>query len=319
MKNFKILSAIGVSFILGMATMFLYGQKNDVNVSHESEKISHEEPENEDVVLIDQQNQKVIGLTTSAVNSAPFIETIEVAGEIAQDTENVSYITSSKTGQIINKETQIGESVIKGKLLTRVRTEENSLIDIKSPTSGVIVADFFNTGDKVDTDSPIYGVADLSEVWANFDVYEKDIAKVKVGQNIVIHSIAYPDETFKGKVSFISPRFDDASHTVKIRALIQNPENALKLGMFVEGNIVIEGKERFLSVPSPAVQTLDGKRVVFVKTAENRFEVRDITVKNEDVEVTLVSDGLREGDTIAVDGSYLLKSKLSSKGLEDDD
>ena len=319
MRNFRSIFLIVIAFILGLVVASILTGKRVNSVMKESQFISGKEIKKEDI-QIDHEIQNLINLKTAQVRSAPLIEKIPVSGQIAQEAEKINSIAAPGAGVITEKTIQLGATVNKDIPLCRLKvTETDSTLDIQSPVSGVVIGDFLKVGDAVEKGTSIYTIADLSELWANFDIYEKDIAKVKVGQKIKVYSMAYPEKSFDGEISFISPRVDETSHTIKIRALIQNPVNELKLGMFLNGDIILEGKEYYLMVPTAAVQTLEGKTVVFIETASHQFEPREITIKIEENNSTAIASGLKEGDTVVVNGSFLLKSKLSSNELKDND
>ena len=122
----------------------------------------------------------------------------------------------------------------------------------------------------MDSVSSICTIADLSKLNGTFDVYEKDIAAVKSGQKILVRSVAYPDKAFEGEIVFISPRVDKDSHTVKIRGLIQNPEYLLKLGMFVNAELMVVSEDKYFIVPQEAVHIINAKKVVFIKKRTKR-------------------------------------------------
>lgn len=149
-----------------------------------------------------------------------------------------------------------------------------------------------------------------TEVFANFDVYEKDIGKVKTGQKVLVYSTAYPDQQFEGKITFISPKMDEASFAFKIRVRVDNPGDLLKPGMFVAAAIILEDDGAHLIVPSDAVQNLAGTDVVFVRDGPDSFIPTEVKVTFAGLNETLVAGELNEDDLIVVDGAYILKSKI---------
>jgi len=125
-----------------------------------------------------------------------------------------------------------------------------------------------------------------------------------------VRSVAYPDKAFEGEITFISPRVDKDSHTVKIRGLIQNPEYLLKLGMFVNAEIMVVSEDKYIIVPQEAVHIIDAKKVVFIKKGEEEFEAREIKVKDETKDEVAISEGVNEGEAIVIQDGFLLKSEL---------
>jgi len=247
------------------------------------------------------------------------VKKIPVVGQIAQESETVSHVTALNPGVVSELKANIGAIVKKDDVICTIKVNGGDPQEIKSPISGVVIGGFAKAGDKVDSVSSICTIADLSKLNGTFDVYEKDIAAVKSGQKILVRSIAYPDKAFEGEIVFISPRVDKDSRTVKIRGLIDNPEYLLKLGMFVNAELMVVSENKYIIVPQEAVQITEGKKTVFIKTADEKFEVRKIEIKDETKDKVAVSEGINEGDTIVIHGGFLLKSQLlkSKMGLEE--
>ena len=111
---------------------------------------------------------------------------------------------------------------------------------------------------------------------------------------------------------------------LKTRVIVDNKDMMLKLGMFVSGDIISEGGEKYLSVPADAVQTIGDDKIIFLKMGDNKFVIRKIKVKAETKEEVFIEDvpgqeenaQIKEGDEVAVGGAFLLKSELLKGELE---
>jgi multidrug efflux pump subunit AcrA (membrane-fusion protein) len=268
-------------------------------------------------VKLTKEAQEQIGLKIIRARFAQLNRDLAVTGQVAQDVESLAHVTAPQSGIIVESRAQIGSVVEKDEVLGAIKTNgDDSLSEIKSPISGVITGDFAKIGDKVDPVSSIYAVADMSKLWANFDVYEKDISEVKIGQKISIHAPAYPDKLFSGKIIFISPRVDETTRTIKIRAAVNNPGYLLKLGMFVEGNISIKSPENYLILPTSALQTIGDKKIVFVKINSEEFTANEVVIKAETRNEAAVSSGIKEGDSVVSEGAFILKSEQLKDEIE---
>lgn len=317
MKNAKFIVAILVAFAVGIGftKFFLKKEASAVEKSEEENKESGGEVE------LKAKSQELIGLQTTKIIVTKLKKTIPVIGQIAQDAENVNHVTSPKSGVIKECKADIGSLVKEGDVICLLKTDEAD-VEIKSPVAGIVIGNFVKVGDKVDTVSSISTIADLSKLWANFDVYEKDVADVKVGQKVNVRSSAYSDKVFEGKIIFISPRVDETSHTIKIRAVVENKDYSLKLGMFISGEIVSESNEEYLSVPTHAVQTMSNDKIIFIKTKDGKFAMKKINVKTETAEEVLIEESskegsqVKEGDEVVIEGAFLLKSELQKGELE---
>jgi multidrug efflux pump subunit AcrA (membrane-fusion protein) len=303
MKFIKVLLIIVLSFSLGIwsSKFFLREKDKDVLYSdkagdnHEEGHDDHHEGESE--LELSKKSQELIGLKTQETKLAYFARKISVIGQIAQDPESSSHVTVSVSGVLAECKVKIGEVVKKEETICLIKSGD-SLIEIKAPASGVVISDSFKTGDKVDTVSSM------------LDVYEKDIADVKLGQKVSIQSIAYPGKIFPGEITFISPRVDEDTHTIKVRALIQNPDYLLKLGMFINADIIVESQDKYIVLPSDAVHFIGGKMVVFIKTEEEEFRIRAVAIKDQTKDEVAVCEGLNEGEYVVVKDGFLLKSEF---------
>ncbi|MCB9757009.1 MAG: efflux RND transporter periplasmic adaptor subunit [Candidatus Omnitrophica bacterium] len=312
MKNLKSLFIIAIAFILGIfISPYIRGHKSP---AHEETAQEHEE---EGVVKLEKESQKLVDFKTVEVKKAPLTENISISGQIAQDANETHNVFPPQSGFVVENTAQLGAVVKKGDVICRIKVEDQDTpIDVKSPYAGVVIGDFDTVGQKVEKISALCAIADLSKVWANFDIYEKDIAKVKIDQKITVRSSAYPEESFEGNIIFISPRVDETTRTIKIRALIQNTDYLLKLGMFVNGVVISHGTEEHLIIPTSAVQTFGDKMVVFVKAGEGEFHKKEIVINSQTAEEVAVREGINAGDMVVTDGAFLLKSGLLKDELE---
>ncbi|MDF2634221.1 MAG: efflux transporter, family, subunit [Pelosinus sp.] len=168
---------------------------------------------------------------------------------------------------------------------------------------------FIMPGDK------LYSLSDLSTVWLYVDIYEKDIAGIKIGQPVAVNSGAYPGENFSGQVTFINPVLDDATRTIKVRVEMANPGGRLKPNMFVNANVQLPLGDS-LVVPESSLLDSGSRKIVFVAQSEDTFVKRDVvTGQHADGYVQILS-GLQPGDTVVTAATFLIDSqtKLGSFG-----
>lgn len=277
----------------------------------------HDEQGEEGVIKLSQDSQELGKIEVATVVTAPLTNKVAVTGRIAQDVENVAHVFPVQAGQLEKCFVQLGSVVKKDEICCVMKSADaGQLIEIKAPLAGIIIAEFVKAGEAVDQSTSLYTIADTSSLWANFDVYEKDLKTLSLGQKILVYPISYPDKKFEGKIVFISPRVDETTYTVKIRAAVSNTDQLLKLGMFVKADILYQDKENYLIVPSDALQHVEGKDIVFVKTAPETFEAREIKIKSTDKDQAAISEGIKEGETVVAKGSFMLKSQLLASEME---
>ena len=164
----------------------------------------------------------------------------------------------------------------------------------------------------------LYSLVDLSTAWITSDVYEKDIANVRVGQEAVITSQAYPGETFTGKVVFINPVLDDITRTLKVRVELDNSEGKLKPNMFVSASIRVPLGERIVIPETSILESAEGQMVFWAQT-ENTFVRHAVQAGQYANGYVQILSGLDEGDTVVSAAAFLIDSQtklgsLSSHG-----
>jgi len=180
---------------------------------------------------------------------------------------------------------------------------------IHSPIRGTVVKHRLNTGDTVEPGQVLYVIADLRTVWAELALTEAQLGRVRPGQPVSLTVKAYPGMRFEGKVLSLGAGMDEATRTVKARALIRNPDRLLKPGMFAEAEITVASGEPVLAVPAAAVTLFKGQPSVFKLEGEELHPqaVQTGATRGGWTEITA---GLAAGERIAVEGVFLLKSLL---------
>lgn len=289
--------------------------------SHTGEGEEHHDHhgEEKDVVHLSEESQRMIELELTTVRKEKLISSIELAGQLAQETENVTHVTSPGPGILKTFLKQTGEVVEKGTPLCIVQTKTGEEIQIPSVSHGIILAQYVREKDSVDSLTSILTIADPDKLRASFNVYEKDLAGIRLGQEVLVETIAYPGRQFKGPIVFISPAVDEKTRTIKIRADVGNEEHLLKFGMFVTGKIFVPISDEVLVIPPEAVQEIKGTQVVFMPQPgeKSEFLVKQVLLGRKTEKQIEVLNGLSEGGSIVGKGSFYLKSELLKGELEE--
>ena len=181
---------------------------------------------------------------------------------------------------------------------------------VKAPFGGVITKYDLAEGEVVGADRELFTVADLSTVWVQADLYEKDIASVKKNLTVKISVDAFPGESFQGRITYISDVLDPKTRTTKVRCEVANPSGRLKLDMFATIVIPTPQGRTAIMVPSAAIQQINDQAVVFVAVSANEFERRNITLGTRDGDWVEIVNGLKAKETVVTTGSFDLKSLL---------
>ena len=191
-----------------------------------------------------------------------------------------------------------------------------SRLPVHSPFAGTVIEKGAVIGELAQPDKSLFTVADLSTVWIEANLYEKDLGRVLVGAEASITVQAYPDQAFVGRLAYVSALVDRETHTVKARIEVPNREGKLKPEMFATAVVQTEEQVRALSVPTEAVVLVDNRSTIFVKDADG-FEPRTVTLGELVGGRQVLKAGVSAGDEVVVAGAYALKSRLLKSRIGD--
>src|SRR5258707_2186382 len=188
----------------------------------------------------------------------------------------------------------------------------SSEVTVPSPSSGTITSRSVNPSQVIEANKELMRVTDLSTVWVVGQVYEKDLATVRVGSGANITSDAYPGRVLRGRVSYVDPKIDPATRTAQVRIELNNPGQILKIGMYVNVAFATVGasEKTIPVVPKDAVQNIGNQQIVFVATdLPTEFALRPVHVGPETNGFYPVLEGVSVGDRIVSAGSFMLRAE----------
>lgn len=194
---------------------------------------------------------------------------------------------------------------------------EPSVFPVQAPFEGTVVEKKAVLGELAQPDKPLFAVADMSNVWIETDLFEKDLAKVKVGVSASITVVAYPDQVFEGKVTYISSVMDKETRTIKARVNVANPDGKLKLGMFANAQIGTAGVAKALLLPEDAVVLVQGQPTAFIQDGHG-FSARAVELGDKLRGQVVLKGGIRPGEAVVVHGTYALKAKMLKSQISAD-
>ena len=188
-------------------------------------------------------------------------------------------------------------------------------VTIVAPRAGVVIDVSAAPGEyakSLDNASPLCTIADLTTVWAVGDVYESDLASVRVGDSADVVASAYPTERRRGRIAAMSSTVDTTTRSLKVRVVLPNAGLHLKPDMFATIRVVRSLRSAIV-VPRSAVVREGAAAYVFVQTAPSRFQRRAVTLGRDaepsEIEVT---SGLAPGDPLVIQGAELLRVVATS-------
>lgn len=194
---------------------------------------------------------------------------------------------------------------------------------VRAPIRGRVTERRAVQGRVVAANDELFTVARLESLWLFLQIFEKDLPAVEEGTAVTLTCESHPDHRFTGTVDFVGQVLDPHTRTVQARAQIENPDGKLKPGMFVYASIDAGSESgeggTVLAIPVSAVARVDGQDVVFVQTGERSFESRHVALGAGIRDWVEIRSGLAEGEVVAVEGAFTLKSELLKGGLSGHD
>jgi membrane fusion protein, copper/silver efflux system len=191
----------------------------------------------------------------------------------------------------------------------------NSFLTIRAPIGGHVIESLVNEGDYVEAGLDLFRLADLSTVWGNLHIFEKDLGVVRVGSEAIIRAAAFPGRTFEGRIFQMGNVVDEKTRTVEARVDLANPSGDLRPGMYVDVDVRASGRREAFGVPSAAVLDFQNGQAVFVRAGEGRFLLREVKTGASADGFTEILSGLKAGEAVVTNGSFFLKSELLKNSL----
>lgn len=221
--------------------------------------------------------------------------------------------------RVANERKRLGRTALKQKLellgmpdqivsiiLAAHKLETN--IPIVTPQAGVVLERAVNVGELVDPSRVLFTVDDLDNLWLVANIFEQDVERIKVGQNLEFTVDSFPGRVFTGKLNFVAGTINPETRTLSVRAEVPNPGFKLKPKMFARMKINV-GREHVLTIPKDAVQDAGSKKVVYVPLAKDKFEEIEVEVGEAANQHVQVLKGLTEGQPIVCKGAFALRAK----------
>lgn len=188
-------------------------------------------------------------------------------------------------------------------------------LTLRAPAGGTVLSLHAVPGEVARTEEPLATLGDDATVWVWADLYERDVARFSRRQierrmAATVTVKAYPGEEFRGTVDLVSPVMDEASRTVRLRIAVANPRGRLFAGMFADVKVFLPGGQEALALPRNAVLEDAGRSFVFIHHHGDYYVRRPVEPGRSWGDRVEILRGLKGGETVVADGSFLLKSDV---------
>ena len=192
--------------------------------------------------------------------------------------------------------------------IERTREVQRTLV-LRSPASGVVVEKSVLGGQRIMAGDALYRVADLSIVWIEGEVFERDLGLIRKGQGVSVELDALPADVRRGRISYIHPTLNPETRTVRVRVELPNPGLRLKPGMYATIRIRGGGGEATVLVPRTAVLRTGERDLAFVRLAGGMLEPREVTLGSANAEQVQVLRGVRAGESVVTSATFLVDAE----------
>ncbi|MBY8933377.1 efflux RND transporter periplasmic adaptor subunit [Pseudomonas fluorescens] len=186
--------------------------------------------------------------------------------------------------------------------------------ELRAPFDGVVVEKHLTPGEVVDETTAAFTLSDLSRVWVTFGVSPKDLNKVQVGKAVTVSAPELNAEVV-GSVAYVGSLLGEQTRTATVRVTLENPQGSWRPGLFVTALVATDSREARVAVPESAIQTVEDKSTVFVRT-DDGFEARAVELGSRAGGHVEITQGLEPGAQVASAGSFVLKSELGKASAE---
>jgi Cu(I)/Ag(I) efflux system membrane fusion protein len=186
--------------------------------------------------------------------------------------------------------------------------EPSRTVGFRSPVTGVVLEKLVQVGQRVMAGDPVFRIADLSTVWIEGEVFERDLPSVRVGAVATVDFQALPGESRRGRITYLYPTLDPTTRTARVRVELPNPGLALKPGMYATLRSTAVA-DTALSVPRSAVLVTGERALVFLKRPDGAYEPRAVVLGRTSEDRLEILNGLEAGDSVVASGTFLVDAE----------
>jgi membrane fusion protein, heavy metal efflux system len=187
--------------------------------------------------------------------------------------------------------------------------------EIVAPISGAIVEKHIDLGEVLKDDTPGFKIADLSSVWANLDIQQRDSLLVQTGQQVMV-SAGQGSSEIASRISYVEPMVNEQTRTTHARVVLENPSGKWRPGLFITGRVKVQAVDVAVLIPQEALIMIEGQPHIFIKTDEGFRPQPVATGRSNETQAEILS-GLRAGQVYVRRGAFTLKSEMDKPESEE--
>lgn len=244
---------------------------------------------------------------------------IDLTGEIIAEPSRISHIIPRFEGIVKEVYRTVGDNVSKEETLALIESNESlTPYEVHSLIDGTIIEMHMTQGELIGNEAHAFTIADLSKVWATFNIYQKDLGKIRTGQKALV-SVGAMDIENTGTISYVSPIVDEKTRTATARVILNNQSGKWLPGMFITAKVYVSEKKYPVVILKTALQKLEEQLVVFVRDVDGGFKPQVVKTGNENDNNIQIISGLNAGDLYVSKNSFILKAEILKESFGGDD
>ncbi|HAT1868153.1 TPA: efflux RND transporter periplasmic adaptor subunit [Legionella pneumophila] len=303
-----------IAFIIGVFFGLLFHAQG--SFAH-GEEIEVSEGGAKGPVHLTPQQIKMLDIRVAEATTRPMAQLLGLNGQIQLLPDAQADVSIRISGSVTAIDVNLGDRVKAGQRLATVQSRlvgnPPPSVAVTAPIAGLIDARNINLGQAVEPNTVLFHISNRDKLLVIAQVYEEDLGKIKVGQEVNIHALSFPKRIFPGQVTLIEPNLDPLTRTVNVRIILDNVEGFLKPGMFVRANVILDRNEAAFAVPNAALLQADNESFVFVQN-DDIYDRVVVNVGAVDDEYSEITDGLVPGDLVVTQGNRELYTLWLSGG-----
>ena len=271
-----------------------------------------------EIVKISSEVMKEFGVVVAEAKPGKIELHLDLTGEVVPNPYKIAHIIPRFGGIVKKIYKKIGDGVKAGEVIATIESNE-SLVEykVKSSIKGTILELHMTPGELIGDRIHAVKIADLNSVWAELNIYQKDLLKINIGEKVSVTSPG-SDYKFKGRIFYVSPTVNEITRTSIARVNLGNVRGFWKPGLFITGRVQIKEIKVPVAVPRTAIATMDEQSVVFVQT-DKGFILQPVKTGYTNNKYVQIISGLKAGQKYVAENGFVLKSEIEKSSFADED
>lgn len=257
------------------------------------------------------------GIRTAKIGPGTIRDEHDVQGLLTPVEGRFARVVARFPGPVRMVHVAVGDRVVAGQTLAIIESNASlSSYAVTAPFAGTVLARNVTVGD-VASEQPLFEIADLSKLWVDLHLFGADAEHIRAGLPVDVERLS-DGARLSTVIDRILPGTATASQSTVARATVQNADGRWRPGSAVRARVTVSEQSATLVAPLSALQSMEGKDVLFVRHGDE-YEVRPVKLGQRDGRQVEVLDGVKAGDEIVVEESYLIKANIEKSSVEDVD